>query len=479
MRNILKKYAMDAIWNGTSKQNENNNGGIALWSMPPLFHNAFNPALFTRVKYYHLITGFAPDYDFKPNYITIDSASVSLKFSYAIETGLHIECNTDRGKISVYAYSGAKQWQMSSLCSKILSIDRVGFLANKLTTNVISDNSFAYIRQGQSYEDDTYICKDENNIVYRNNEIDTAQLVIHLATGGKETLTAESLNGKTIFNASEVVKAKFNQNLSEFGNEWLLQDNALFTKYSVREIGGRGTVYQFIAINAVSQIGESYDRTLDGGKILTRFKMLNWYKDYPLDYSVLSTEKPSATANGEAPAGSVTRVLIGEANERLLLDEPDLPVLDKSNVGIVLMNPMDIRVIRRCVPQQPFYVRWINDLGGVDYYMFARQQKHQPQVKSVSSYSPYVGDSSEASANQLSYSLATDNTVTVGCSGLAQVEHDTLVRMPFSPLIEMYDTKLRKWIRLNVSKYDGSYYSRTETKSFEVTFSLPTLNTQF
>ena len=90
-----------------------------------------------------------------------------------------------------------------------------------------------------------------------------------------------------------------------------------------------------------------------------------------------------------------------------------------------------------------------------------------------------MGDSSEASTNQLSYSLATDNTVTVGCSGLAQVEHDTLVRMPFSPLIEMYNAKLGKWIRLNVSKYDGSYYSRTETKSFEVTFSLPTLNTQF
>ena len=48
-----------------------------------------------------------------------------------------------------------------------------------------------------------------------------------------------------------------------------------------------------------------------------------------------------------------------------------------------------------------------------------------------------------------------------------------------SPLIEWYNQDTGRWIRLSVSKYDGSYWSKPETKTFEVTFSLPTINTQY
>lgn len=479
MRNILKKDAMTLVWNGTSKVNENNNGGVALWSTPPSVHNAFNPAIFTRVKYYHWVDTYEPSFSVLPCYITIDNTDVALKFSQKTASSFYVECTTSAGVIKVMVYSGVTIWRMSSLCDSITSIDRIGFTEDDLTTDAIKDTSRVYIRTGQSYDDDRYICKDENNIIYRNDEVDTCSLTINPVSGDPVTLSAESFNGKTIFNASEVVKTLLNDALADFGTRRIMQDNALFTKYVVDGIGGTGSSYTFVGLNAVSQIGEEYDRTNDGGKVLTRLPALKWYDGYPLDYSVLSTETPTETANGIAPVQSITRVLVSPENEVILLDtDAETPVLTDNVVEIDLMSPMDIRVIRHCIPPKPFYVRWINDLGGVDYFMFARQQKLQPSVKSVSTFAPSVSDTLNARTNLRAYAISTDNTVTVGCS-CAPAEHSALVRMPMSPLIEWYNQDTGRWIRLSVSKYDGSYWSKPETKTFEVTFSLPTINTQY
>lgn len=479
MRNILKKDALSKVWNGTDKVNENNNGGVALWSIPPAIHNAFNPALFVRVQYLHQTDGYASPFDVKPNYITIDNASVSLVFALPTTSPLYIECSTDQGKKTVFVYSGTSKWQMSVYCTSITSIDRVGFASESLTDSAIKDLSCIYLRKGQAYEDDKYLCKDENNIIYRNDEIMTVTLVLHPAIGDSVSLSAETFNGKAIFNASEVVKSKFNDTLADFNGASILSDNALFTKYTVYGIAGTGSALQFMGVNAVSQIGEEYDRTLDGGKVLTRFTRLRWYEGYPLDYSVLSADKGSITVNGQAQAYSITRVLVSPENESILLDTDSTPVLNDNSLEIDLMDAMDIRVIRECIPAQPFYIRWVNDLGGVEYHMFARQQKRQPSVKSISTFAPYVGDTLTARSNLKAYAMATENAITVGCTILTDREHEALIRMPMSPLIEWYNIETGRWIRLNVSKFDGSYFTKTESKSFEVTFSLPTINTQY
>lgn len=479
MRNILKKDALSKVWNGTDKVNENNNGGVALWSIPPAIHNAFNPALFVRVQYLHQTDGYASPFDVKPNYITIDNASVSLVFALPTTSPLYIECSTDQGKKTVFVYSGTSKWQMSAYCTSITSIDRVGFASDGLTDAAIKDSSCIYLRKGQAYEDDKYLCKDDNNIIYRNDEIMTVTLVLHPAIGDSVSLSAETFNGKAIFNASEVVKSKFNDTLADFNGASILSDNALFTKYTVYGIAGTGSVLHFMGVNAVSQIGEEYDRTLDGGKVLTRFTRLRWYEGYPLDYSVLSADKGSITVNGKAQAYSITRVLVSPENESILLDTDSTPVLNDNSLEIDLMDAMDIRIVRACIPAQPFYIRWVNDLGGVEYHMFARQQKRQPSVKSISTFAPYVGDTLTARSNLKAYAIATENAITVGCTILTDREHEALIRMPMSPLIEWYNIETGRWIRLNVSKFDGSYFTKTESKSFEVTFSLPTINTQY
>lgn len=476
MRNIQRKYIAKA-WDGTDRLNENNTGGLAVWDIPSSVHNAFNPVIFTRTRYMHLVDVYVPEQKQKPNYVSINSSDISIEFMYATKSPLYLTLTTDRGVLNVMVYSDSTVWRLSNLCSRIDSVDAIGLTLDGKSEAPVKDASYIYLRPDAEYEDENFICDGKDRILFKSLDVETATLRI---THGTEsvTLSAESYGGIIKFDVSQVLRSWFCDFISPFPEGVsLMKDEALYCDYRTTDIGGE--TLQFLAVNAVAQIGETADRSDDGGKVLTRLPALKWYDGYPLDYSVLSTETPTETANGIAPVQSITRVLVSSENEVILLDtDAETPVLTDNVVEIDLMSPMDIRVIRHCIPPKPFYVRWINDLGGVDYFMFARQQKLQPSVKSVSTFAPSVSDTLNARTNLRAYAISTDNTVTVGCS-CTPAEHSALVRMPMSPLIEWYNQDTGRWIRLSVSKYDGSYWSKQETKSFEVTFSLPTINTQY
>lgn len=477
MRNLLKSN-QSAVWNGTNKTNENNTGGVALWTIPPQVHNAFNPSMFVRTKYYHLIEGYEPTRSTKPNYITIDNSEPQLVFQHATASSLFVECSTPDGKYVAQVYSGSTVWRLTNEVQSIQSIDRIGLTREELSSDPLTDSSYIYLRQGQTYEDDYYICNNRDSIIYRNDEVESTSLTIH-TKGGNITLNAETFKGKVMFDVSEAIKSCFKDHLIEFKELGVMADLALYCRYSVKGIAGSGTTTEFMAVNAVSQIGESFDRTNEGLRILTRMPMLKKYEGYPLDFSVLSTEEGLKSDIGNIYPLAISRVRIGSESEINLLDEASREILNELSQNILLQQPTEIRIYRAQTPPQPFYVRWINDIGGVDYFMFSRQQKRTNSVKSVSTFSPFIQDTSSASTNLKVYAMDTESTITAGAEMLSKEEFDTIYKMPFSPLIEWYNEATRKWVRLSISKFDGSYYSKPETKGVEVTFVLPNINTQF
>lgn len=483
MRNLLKSN-LSAVWNGTNKLNENNTGGVALWTTPPRVHNAFNPSVFVRTKYLHVTDGYTPDHSYKPNYVSIDNSEVQLVFQDSTKSTLYIEftAHKDGEEVTnvVVVYAGTTTWRMSDTYDSLASIDRIGLTREELSTDPVSDSSYVYLRQGQSYEDSCYICRDKDNILYRNDDVERTSLVVYLKGGATATLSAETFRGKVMFDISEIVKSNFKDHLLEFKDGLsLLADLSLYCKYSVKGIAGASTISEFMAVNAVSQIGESFDRAGDKGKVLTSLPMLLKYDGYPLDYSVLSTETSVETANGKTSPYSISRVQVGAESELNLRTEASEDVLDEARRNIKLMSAMDIRIYRAQTPPQPFYVRWINTLGGVDYFMFSRQQKRANTIKSVSTFNPYISDTETAKTNRLVYAMDTDSTITVGAEMLSPDVFATLHRMPFSPLIEWFNEETGKWVRLSVNKFDGQYYSKPETKGVEVTFSLPSINIQY
>lgn len=474
MRDILKENFL-SVWNGTDKTNENKNGGVAIWTLPPNAYNAHNPAMFTRDKYLHVTTGYASPYEKKPCYVSIDNDKICLVFTEKTASDLYITADTDTGEVSVKVMKGVTEWAMSKYCTKILSVLSLS-LSAAFKDFQPEDNTRIYLMPNEPYLGYLYICKDKDNIAYRNTAIDSCAFSLYFGDGTSVTLTVESFGGRTIFNAGEVAKTKFAKNLAEFGSEPLLLDPALALKHTV---SAKVTTREFVAVNGVSQIGQRSARTGEDGNVLTTLSALSYYEGYPLDYSVIAAESNVQTSAGEAVKGGIYRVLVGDDNQRILQNESGNEVLVDTDKKVLLGFDMDARIRRRCVPDNPFYVRWLNRDGGVDYFMFGKTQKKTKSLKSVTTYAPFVEDTQSARTNRKIYSMEAEAGIKAGTSLLNKTDYEAIAAMPFSPLIEYYEEQLYKWIRVAVEKFDGETDTKGEMFSVEISFTLPNINTQY
>lgn len=273
-------------------------------------------------------------------------------------------------------------------------------------------------------------------------DIETVVLYIYDQNYNKlfQTLSAETYEGYARFDVSSVVRMAFNRQLSGAASPGL--DRALYFRYRVQDASG-ANLGSFIALNAVAQVGESPDMGTWLNAPLTLFQRLYRYDGYELLVTTLtSTGVRRAAITGNTAAGS-------------------LPVVDV------------------CTPENPFYVRWINMQGGVDYYMFSRRQDFEQSVKQVSTYELVVDDISSARTNSRPYALTAENRVTVGADSIPAADYAVLRMLPFSPSIEWYNETLGKWIALTPAKFTGKLRTKDATHSLEVQFDLPRLNTQF
>lgn len=478
MRNFLREERSKVFTEISSESGRiacNGNGGVALWDLPPTVACAYNPMLFTRTRYLFRTESSVPAQIVQPNYIHIvgnkfmcDSATCApLYIGYYDSSNVYYTAYIPVGESSV----------------AVSSISRiVGVNTNSDSPKVafVKAGVHIYICQGTAYEDDDFVCSAEGVVLYKTiDTFDTAYLDIYRGDGTLGVkLCAESIKGVTVYDASAVVRHWFAEYLSN-DNADIVPDEALFVKFAVKGLGGVNTSYQFVAVNAVAQIGEDSDLTDRYGKALTDMPEITLYDGYPLDYAVLSGPTALETPLGNTSPMSVCRVKVSDTAFDTLADDngDDITTMDSSM--IFLVKKMGIRVASQPVPSQPFYVRWINQHGGVDYYMFSSQQRMQATVKSSNAHTAYAPDTKNARTNSKVYSITTENKVTVGAENVAGDMFNALCRLPFSPMIEWYHEELCKWIALGVSKFDGEENTKSNTGNIEITFNLPNINTQF
>lgn len=386
MKNYLRT-SLASVWAETNLVGINDEGGVALWDLPPQFCTAYNPIIYKRTRYLFVASG------------------------YVAPAGVETITN------------GSKT-------------------------------------------------------LYRATEADTAIFSItNNRTGEVFTLSAESNNGEVAFDVSAIVKAWMGEQLQDMTTP-IVDEHSLYVRYTVKDLNGSGWSRTNVAVNGVAQIGESNDLAEYVGYALTHARRISLYDGYALDYSVLSAGSAVSTSQGNTTPYSVCRVKV-DGSHLQLLTESGVPILTDAGENIYILPAFNVPVVVRCVPAYPFYVRWINDLGGVDYWMFGGRQVFEASVKSTSAYERYTPNVGEARSNRQAYGINTDNTVVVGAQGLPTNDYNVLKGLPFSPYIEWYNEDLGKWIAVTVAKHDGERITRNNTHDIEITFALPAINTQF
>lgn len=131
------------------------------------------------------------------------------------------------------------------------------------------------------------------------------------------------------------------------------------------------------------------------------------------------------------------------------------------------------------IPCNPFYIRWINQKGGWDTYMFEQHKKYTQEVDRGDQY--VLANSRDPYASQTRGELAPEfkNIVQAGAEQLDENDFNLLKGIALSPLVQRYNFSIREWQRVLVNDTDLTWDTKTPRNTVSYEFQLIDEQTQW
>lgn len=130
-------------------------------------------------------------------------------------------------------------------------------------------------------------------------------------------------------------------------------------------------------------------------------------------------------------------------------------------------------------PCNPFYIRWINQKGGWDTYMFEQHKKYTQEVDRGDQY--VLANSRDPYASQTRGELAPEfkNIVQAGAEQLDENDFNLLKGIALSPLVQRYNYSVKAWQRVLVNDTDLTWDTKTPRNTVSYEFQLIDEQTQW
>lgn len=131
------------------------------------------------------------------------------------------------------------------------------------------------------------------------------------------------------------------------------------------------------------------------------------------------------------------------------------------------------------VPCNPFYIRWINQKGGWDTYMFEQHKKYTQEVDRGDQY--VLANSRDPYAAQTRGELAPEfkNIVQAGAEQLDENDFNLLKGIALSPLVQVYNYPIGIWQRVLVDDTDLTWDTKAPRNTVSYEFQLIDEQTQW
>ena len=159
-------------------------------------------------------------------------------------------------------------------------------------------------------------------------------------------------------------------------------------------------------------------------------------------------------------------------------DEADYVKL-RPSVGEYSSQAWNIIFVYTEVPCNPFYIRWINQKGGWDTYMFEQHKKYTQEVDRGDQY--VLANSRDPYASQTRGELAPEfkNIVQAGAEQLDENDFNLLKGIALSPLVQRYNDSNGAWQRVLVNDTDLTWDTKTPRNTVSYEFQLIDEQTQW
>lgn len=153
----------------------------------------------------------------------------------------------------------------------------------------------------------------------------------------------------------------------------------------------------------------------------------------------------------------------------------------KLKLPIVAYFPQALNIIfvDTEIPCNPFYIRWINQKGGWDTYMFEQHKKYTQEVDRGDQY--VLANSRDPYASQTRGELAPEfkNIVQAGAEQLDENDFNLLKGIALSPLVQRYNYSVKAWQRVLVNDTDLTWDTKTPRNTVSYEFQLIDEQTQW
>ena len=159
-------------------------------------------------------------------------------------------------------------------------------------------------------------------------------------------------------------------------------------------------------------------------------------------------------------------------------DEADYVKL-RPSVGEYSSQAWNIIFVDTEIPCNPFYIRWINQKGGWDTYMFEQHKKYTQEVDRGDQY--VLANSRDPYASQTRGELAPEfkNIVQAGAEQLDENDFNLLKGIALSPLVQRYNYSVKAWQRVLVNDTDLTWDTKTPRNTVSYEFQLIDEQTQW
>lgn len=161
-----------------------------------------------------------------------------------------------------------------------------------------------------------------------------------------------------------------------------------------------------------------------------------------------------------------------------LADGADYVIVRNRNLPLN-SDKWHIRYVDTEVPCNPFYIRWINQKGGWDTYMFEQHKKYTQEVDRGEQY--VLANSRDPYASQTRGELAPEfkNIVQAGAEQLDENDFNLLKGIALSPLVQVYNYQIGVWQRVLVDDTDLTWDTKAPRNTVSYEFQLIDEQTQW
>lgn len=147
--------------------------------------------------------------------------------------------------------------------------------------------------------------------------------------------------------------------------------------------------------------------------------------------------------------------------------------------GVSPLQAWNIIFVDTEVPCNPFYIRWINQKGGWDTYMFEQHKKYTQEVDRGDQY--VLANARDPYTTETRGELAPEfkNIVQAGAEQLDENDFNLLKGIALSPLVQVYNHQIAVWQRVLVNDTDLTWDTKAPRNTVSYEFQLIDEQTQW